>query len=149
MEDGLTAEQQEAQLYEAVLGAILGTQPLVLKATVGLVGDESTEVELKVRWPDLEDEEAMERRTAEILVYPADSMSSSAITVARARAMIEVLAVAPFPQFLHATLSQKPVMHKGEMQLRPDTSKLRSKAVVAVLYQDYNGLYNRFQYLAV
>jgi hypothetical protein len=122
---------------------------MTLRATIGL-GDDTRDISLEVRWPDLEDEELIDRRTAEILMYPAQNMPEAAQYLARGRAMIEVLAVSPYPQFLHRTLTgQKPVNHKGKTELRPNTNLLQSRAGVAQLYSDFVEKYSRFQYLAV
>jgi len=137
----ITEQQAAAAIYEGAT--------LTLTAKIG-VGDSERELDLTIRWPDLDDESEMTLRAAQYLGgLSTDLVTGSDFNVARGRAVIETLAVAPYPAWItNGALSDKPVMHKGKTGFRPDTGKLRSRAVAAAIYSAYLDVYVKYQHLA-
>ncbi len=148
-DEPLTAlpEIGEQELSKMMEDAIFGSGVIRLEADVLSLGSpDAKKVSLNVRWPDYLDEELITTRTNVFLRGLApEQVSIADANFARARAMVEQLAVAPYPRWLQSALTDKPVAFRDRQEIRPDTSKLKvGRPVVTALYLRYVELYNRF-----
>lgn len=151
LEEQQVAEERREQ--EMMQQALFGSGVIRLEAEVPtLDGGEPIKVSLNIRWPDFEDEELMTTRTSIFLRGLApEQVSMADANFARARAMIEQLAVGPFPTWMtrFGAITKDKVAHRENQEIRPDTSKLRNRPLVVALYQKYVSYYNRFHRLSL
>jgi len=115
---------------QAVLASVVDGLPLRLDATIGVGGAERS-VWLTIRWPDLRDELEMEALAAR---FAPPGSPDHAQYVAAARAMVEQLAVPPYPQWLSPALTGEEVQHRGKVSVRPNTARLPASGVMPALY---------------
>jgi len=145
------AEAEESRkLRDMMEAAIFGTGHIRLETEVFTFGQEKgTPAWLNIRWPDGEDESMITIRTnAHLRGLSPDQVSASDANYARGKAMVEQLAVGPYPTWLRHALTDKKIRHRyGDREveeLRPDASKFKNRPVVQALYLRYVELYNRF-----
>lgn len=141
--------QENARLARMMEEAIFGSGIIRLETEVFNLTGESSKVWLNIRWPDFDDEELITvRANAFLRGLAPEAVSMADANLARGRAVIEQLAVAPYPRWLQAALTDKKVKHRDGEELRPDTSRLKSRALAQALYLKYVELYNRFHSLS-
>ena len=130
--------------------AIFGSGIIKLEAEVFSLSGETVPVWLNIRWPDFDDEETMmARKNLFLRGLAPEQVSVADANLASGRAMIEQLAVAPYPDFLRRALTDKKVRHRDGEEIRPDTAKLRSRPLVNALWLKYVEVYNRFHRLSI
>lgn len=140
----------DEQLSDYVMAAIFdgGAFPVTTEIHVG---DKTIERTLYMKWPTFAEEQQIGTLTAAYTDGFSGELLAADITLARARATIEVLAMpnpgGGFPEFLPP--SDKPMIVGGKQRLVPDTSKMRSRALAVSLYSAFREVYDRFQELAL
>lgn len=145
MEQDMSPE--EIQLEDDVLNAIMGDNTVELTVQIGPKGRE-TELTLKFRWPDAEDEQAIQALTTRFCNgMPPELLSDADFELARARAVIEALTEGPYEGNDWLPPTESKVMFKGKMQLRPNTGKVKSRGILTQFGRKWYETYTRFQYL--
>lgn len=141
--------EDDINLEQAVTDVIMGgrrTFPVVITLNKGKPAER--ELMLNFRWPDLDDQAEIDARAS---LYspgvPLKSLTDFAQNIAYARATIETLTENPYPEWLPCY--EEPINHKGRMQMRPNTGRVKSITSVLALYTRYMEIYSRFQDLAI
>ncbi|TDE85575.1 hypothetical protein [Deinococcus sp. S9] len=136
---------------EAAFDAVFYGKPMTIKFSIG-TGEQERELEVAVMWPDGDDETEIISRATAILNIQPDFATTFDLAWARGRAALEQLAAPPFPEWLSgpdgAYLSKQPVMWHGKRMVRPDTGKMKNKAIPAAFWYAYQDVISRFHTVA-
>ena len=129
-------------LEQAVLAAIMGTSGFPVDVEVA-GRDGPVKAEINVRWPNAREEGEIAMRATEYLGVSPDLATQADYSFSRGRAVLEVLAVKPYPPVLQRLLVRGP---DGREYL--DTANLKSRELPQKVWVRFNELKARFQYLA-
>ena len=146
---------KEQHLVKMMEEAMFGSGVIKLETEVMTLGQlDGIPVWLNVRWPTFDDEETMMAlKNIFLRGLAPEQVSVADANLAAGRAMIEQLAVKPYPEWLTRALTDKPVKRtvggREVEEFRPDTNKLRSRPLVQALWLKYVELYNRFHSLSL
>ena len=139
-EDGINGVT-EAQAFDA----IFENKPITIAFSIG-EGERAKKLELKIMWPDGDDESEIASLAADFLgIRPEFGLTNDMARV-RGRAVIEQLACTPYPSWL--PLGDKVVVWRGKERKQPHTGGLKSPAIPVAFYYAYAEVINRFHSLA-
>ena len=146
-----TLEDRYAELYEEqVMNAILNGGKIKIQTTLPM-GKNTMPIELNMRWPTVGDHQEIGRLTTLMLggVEPRLAVPRD-LTLARARAYIEVLGEAPFPAWLPPHREPVETIGTGgqpRTSFRPNTADCRMPQALIELYYEADEVIQRFQYM--
>lgn len=139
----------EQQLESMALSAIMDGEPITLTVKVG-PQDDQREYELRLIWPDVSDEQNISALTTRFCNgLPPEMVPDADYELARARAVIEALAVGPFEYAPWLPPTPEKVDYKGKKVLRPDTSKVKSRGIIVAFGRKYYEFYSKFQHIGL
>lgn len=129
---------------EQARAALFNGQPVTLKFRSG-----KSELDLHIVIPNLEEQSQIARLATSFLGMRPEFASDNDYYTCRGRAVAEICAVAPFPDWLIGSggerLTKEPVEWRKKMLMRPDTSECVFSGPFAALWREYNDVMNRFQ----
>lgn len=135
-------ELEAATLAAQVIAGSLKVLPI--KAVVGEGTELEQKVEFNLRVPNLDDESFIGSMASSYHPGVAfDALSAADRELAQARAHLEVLGVAPFPDW--CPLTKEPVEWNGKKERRPNTADIRGRAKPIAILRAYRRVYVRFQ----
>lgn len=150
-EEAARLAQIDRDLETHVMNAIIGDGVFPVTAKVFEKTPHERELTVWMKWPDQGQEQAITRRTLAFTDgLPRDLLDGLDYDAARGRAVIEVLAQPDpngggFPYFLPP--ADVAVEIDGVRMIRPDTSKIKARAIILAIYWQYLRVYSRFQYM--
>lgn len=146
-----TADERYADLYEdQVMNAILNGGAIKVQTSMPM-GRQTMPIEMNMRWPTVGDFQEIGRLTTVMLggIEPRLAVPRD-LTLARARAYVEVLGASPFPNWLPPHNEPTQTFDIGgnpRTSFRPNTAACRMPQALIELYYEMEEVIQRFQHM--